>query len=1022
MGNPAILNSAINNPTFSMAPGDTVQVTLRANLTVSRPRQRCTSESLPVVAAQAVNTVDVQQGITTPPISLLISTATLPFAVTGQPYSATLTALGGNPPLSADTWSLIGGSLPPGLNLSAAGVISGTATATGTFPFVVQVTDTGTPQHIASRQLSIKVVRAGCDHHSALPNAAPGAQYTQVFAATGGCRLTPGRAPVRLPPGLTLSSTTGVISGIPTTAGTYTFSVMVSDSLGVFATASYTIVISTTVSQPAQVAFLVQPSNAVGSQVISPAVQVQVSDATGAAIPNTQVTMSIRNPACPSAALSGSLMATTNEGGIASFGSLSIDRGQLGYTLLASAGGATAVSQPFTVNGFCRAKAPISVPRELHSAVTLLDGTVLVAGGGSRLPGLSSPGLPVASAELYNPSTGTFSATGSMSVPRWGQTTTLLRDGRVLIAGGVNSSSTAVGSVTNTAEIYDPATHTFTLTNGPMSSARFLHTATLLADGRVLLAGGGTTVPPDCILCFGVTTTNTAEIFDPATGLFTPTSTPLTVQRQVSAATLMPNGQVLLAGGLTDGPTFTSSSSAEVFDPVSNGFRATSSMAAPRVFHDAALLPSGKVLVAGGDPGNQSTAELYDPATGTFTATGNLVGPSGLPAIVLSDGTVLLSFQNAQVYNASTSVFSATGELVVPNNTLYGVSLLHDGTVLTTGGETLFGTVPEEGTITDTEIFYSTAPLAPLSITTTSPLFAASVGTPFTQILLEEGGVGTLTWTLASGALPPGIALSSNGILQGTPTTGGTFAFTVQVVDSSSPQKTTTSGTLTLTVSAPVAPLVFAPQTLPTDFTSATAYTASLAASGGTPPYSFAVTSGALPAGITLGTNGTFSGSNTTVGTFPFGVDRHRFFSAAANSDAVIHDPGGEPARDYHERVAGLERQAHLYSANISTTGGVLAVGFALTAGALPPGLGACLAATPPQTATVSGTPSTAGTFTLTITAVRQSRPVASTLRSRTPSRSRRTRSTCQCHLHCPPQNSIEGQVLTGSPVHSPRD
>src|SRR5260370_33165795 len=108
----------------------------------------------------------------------------------------------------------------------------------------------------------------------------------------------------------------------------------------------------------------------------------------------------------------------------------------------------------------------------------------------------------------------------------------------------------------------------------------------------------------------------------------------------------MPNGQVLIAGGLTDQLTFTSLSSAEIFDPISNGFRATSSMTAPRVFHGAALLSSGKVVVAGGNSGATATAELYDPATGTFTATGNLVGPSGLPAIVLTDGTVLLSVQN----------------------------------------------------------------------------------------------------------------------------------------------------------------------------------------------------------------------------------------------------------------------------------------------------------------------------------------------------------------------------------------
>ena len=1013
LGNPAILNSAINNPTFSIAPGDTLQVTLRANLTVDQLANVVLPNLSPVVAAQAVNTVDVQQGITTPPITLLISTIALPSAVTGQPYSAALTALGGIPPVSADAWSLIGGSLPPGLNLSAAGIISGTPTDVGTFPFVVQVTDTGTPQHIASRQFSITVAPPVAITTPALPNAAPGAQYTQVVTATGGLPPYTWTSNGTLPPGLTLSRTTGVISGIPTTAGTYTFSVMVSDSQGVFATASYTIVISTTVTQPAQITFLVQPSNAVGSQAISPAVQVQVLDAAGAAIPNTPVVIGFGNQACSAAVLSGSVTATTNASGIASLANLSIDRGQLAYTLRATAGNATAVSNPFTVNGFCPAKAPISVPRELHSAVTLLDGTVLVAGGGSRLPGLSSPGLPVASAELYNASTGTFSATGSMNVPRWGQTTTLLRDGRVLIAGGVNSSSTAVGSVTNTAEIYDPATHTFALTNGPMNSARFLHTATLLADGRVLLAGGGTTVPPDCILCFGVTTTNTAEIFDPATGLFTPTSTPLTVQRQVSAATLMPNGQVLLAGGLTDGPTFTSSSSAEVFDPVSNVFRATSSMTAPRVFHDATLLSNGKVLVAGGNPGNQSTAELYDPATGTFAATGNLVGPSGLPAIVLTDGTVLLSVQNAQVYNASTGVFSATGGLVVPNNTLYGTSLLHDGSVLATGGETLFGTVPEEGTITDTEVYYSTATLAPISITTAS-LFTATIGQPFTQILLDQGGVGNLTWS-ESGTLPTGVTFSSQGILTGTPTVSGTFPLTFTVTDSSTPAKSITSGTLTLTVSAAVAQLVFAPQTLRTAITGS-AYTPSIVASGGAAPYNFVVTSGALPTGITLGAYGTFSGTTTAVGSFPFGVTvtdssappqtaTQSFTMQVANPLAITTSelPGGTVGTPY--------------TVNISTTGGVLPVGFALTAGALPPGLGLSLAAAPPQTATLSGTPTTAGTFTFTITAADSASPVASASQSYTITIGTATVPPANVIFIASPQNSIEGQLLTGSPV-----
>ena len=298
LGNPAILNSAINNPTFSMAPGDTVQITLRANLTVTELANVVLPNLSPVVAAQAVNTVDVQQGITTPPISLLISTTSLPTGVTGQAYSATLSAMGGNPPTSSDIWSLVAGSLPPGLSLSAAGAITGNPTSAGTFPFVADVMDTGTPQHTASRQLSITVDSPVVITTPALPSAAPGALYTQVVAVTGGVPPYTWTSTGTLPPGLTLSSTTGVISGVPTTAGTYSFTVNVSDSLGIFATASYTIVVSTTVAQPGQVAFVVQPSNVVGGQAISPAVQVQVLDVTGAPLPGVQVSMGVANLAC----------------------------------------------------------------------------------------------------------------------------------------------------------------------------------------------------------------------------------------------------------------------------------------------------------------------------------------------------------------------------------------------------------------------------------------------------------------------------------------------------------------------------------------------------------------------------------------------------------------------------------------------------------------------------------------------------------------------------------------------------
>jgi streptogramin lyase len=967
LGNPAILNSAINNPTFSIAPGDTVQITLRANLTVDDLANLVLPNLTPVVASQGVNTVDVQQGITTPPISLLISTAALPAGVTGQAYSTTLTALGGNPPVTADTWSLIGGSLPPGLNLSVAGVISGTPTTVGTFPFVVEVMDTGAPQHVASRQFSITVVAPVAITTPALPPAAPGAQYTQVITASGGVPPYTFTSTGTLPPGLTLSSTTGVISGIPTTAGTYTFTVMVSDSMGVFATQTYTILISTTVTQPAQVAFVVQPSNIVGSQAISPAVQVQVTDVTGAAVPGAQVAINFANPACPSATLSGTLTGTTNANGIASFANLTVDHGQRGYTIAATAGNSSAVSNAFNVEGYCETGS-MNTARHNHIVLGLPNGKILITGGAVN-PDSSGA---LASAELYDPVAHTFTNVGPMNVARADHTATLLPNGKVLIAGGFNDNG-----VVSSAELFDPVANTFTLLAAPMTSSRAEHTATLLANGKVLIAGGNN----------NTTSLGTAEIFDPTAGTFTATSHSMTTVRQIQHADLLPNGRVLISGGFDANNN--ALASAEIYDPNADTFTATGGMTTARGNHGSALLYNGQVLVAGGltGPGtalvSTATAELYNPATGLFTPTGSMSIPRGHYApTILNDGTIFIqggatlpAGTNADVYNLVTGTFRTTANFTAVQAGMRD-AILPDGTVLLASGVN-----SQSVAVPNSEVFYPLA--APASITITAPALPnAAQNQPYTQLFLEFGGVGNLTWSVASGALPPGLALSTAGILAGTPTANGTFTFAVTVVDSASPAKTATTGTLSLTVSAAATTLVLAPQTLPTALTNA-AYTPSIVASGGTPPYSFVVSNGAPPSGITLATSGAFSGTATTVGSFSFGVTvtdssapvqtaTQSFTIQAANPLAIATTilPAG---------TAGTT-----YSANISTTGGVLPVGFGVTAGALPPGLALSLAATPPQTATLSGTPTTAGTFTFTITAADSASPVESASQSYT--------------------------------------
>ena len=206
-------------------------------------------------------------------------------------------------------------------------------------------------------------------------------------------------------------------------------------------------------------------------------------------------------------------------------------------------------------------------------------------GGGSHPAAMTNGQGLLASAEIYDPKTGNFTFTGSLHRGRDYQTATMMLDGRVLIAGG------DIDAPVTSAEIYDPSTGKFTLT-GSTSSSRWLHTATVLMDGRVLITGGR--APNDAIY-------STAELYDPKTGKFTKTGS-MTVSRQEHSATLLPNVNVLIAGGLS-GPTMTAneSSTAELYDPKTGKFTQAGTMATARMDQTADLLPDGRVLIASGN-------------------------------------------------------------------------------------------------------------------------------------------------------------------------------------------------------------------------------------------------------------------------------------------------------------------------------------------------------------------------------------------------------------------------------------
>jgi hypothetical protein len=492
LGNPNITNATPNEASVTLAPSETAYITVRVvNPTPLQTPFNPLAAIVPVTVPQAVNTQTVLSSpgtVVFPPVTvppLVVTTATLPDGIVGHSFNANVVAQGGNP--GADTWSVSLGTLPSGVLLNTAtGAISGTLTAVGTFTFSIQVKDTaiGTqfPQHSTTQSFTVHVAAPLTLAPVSLPGGTQGTSYGQTILPVGGLApVTISLLSGAVPAGLLFSG--GAITGTPTTTGTSNFIVQAADSSNpqqVF-TQGYSINIVSPIPTVGKVVFATQPANSVGGQVLAGSpVQVTVSDNSGAVIPGVSVGMSFNGtPPCSAAILGGTLNATTNAAGVATFSNLTVDRGQLGYTLMATVLGVSGVSNPFTVNGLC-STSNLAAARRYPTSTLLLNGQVLITGGD---PDTVSSGS--ASSELFNPASGSFTATGTMANARANHAATLLTNGQVLITGGRGPNGGAAQAMA-TAELYDPAGGVFTLT-GSMSAARQNHTATLLADGRVLV-------------------------------------------------------------------------------------------------------------------------------------------------------------------------------------------------------------------------------------------------------------------------------------------------------------------------------------------------------------------------------------------------------------------------------------------------------------------------------------------------------------------------------------------------------
>jgi len=431
--------------------------------------------------------------------------------------------------------------------------------------------------------------------------------------------------------------------------------------------------------------------------------------------------------------------------------------------------------------------------RDWHTATLLQNGMVLITGGNS----VGRDGYPFSqtAAELYDPTTGTFSYTGSLNLGRADQTATLLQNGQVLITGGYDSIA---GAPTATAELYDPSTGTFAYT-GSLSTPTWNHSATLLNDATVLIAGGDSQ--------WGQSPIAVAAIYNPATAAFTTVGN-LKAAREYHTSTLLGTGKVLIVGGANTQSGDSQAqylATAELYDPVARTFSFTGNLAYARGYATANLLNNGQVLIVGGDgAGNNGfmglgPAELYDPAAATFSIPGNLNIPRAEHgAALLSDGTVLIAggggeryyFEDGYSVEAvpQAEIYQTPGSQIQPPDSL---QITPATATVTVEGTQHFTAMDSNGyprqdvtwTVSDPSLASVAADendagvLTGIAVGQVTLTANAENVTGQAQVTISPAGVlvpGTVVWSI-----PPVPGFSAQQIVQAVPTGGGPDLYSI---------------------------------------------------------------------------------------------------------------------------------------------------------------------------------------------------------------------------------------------------
>ncbi len=863
--------------------------------------------------------------------ALKVSTTSLPQGVVGTAYSQTLSATGGSG--AGYTWTKSSGSLPAGLSLTSAGTISGTPTATGTATFSVQVTDSDSDTATAS--LTITVNAALSVTTTTLPAGTVNVSYSQTLAATGGVSpYTWSVSAGSLPAGLTLTASTGAISGTPTTVSTaVSFTVKVTDADSNAATQSLSITVS---------AGLAVSTTSLGAGTVNVSYS-QTLTATGGVSPYT---WSIS---------SGSLPA--------------------GLTLTASTGvisgtPTTAGSSSFTVKvtDADSNTATQSLSISIYAALTV-----------------TTASLPTGAVNFSYSQT--LAAAGGVSPYTWSISAGSLPAGLTLAAntGVISGTPTAAGSaVSFTVKVTDSASNTATKSLSiTINPALSVTTASLPAGtentsySQMLAATGGQSPYTWSIsagsLPAGLTLAGSTGVISG-----TPTTSGAAVDFTVEVTdadsdtatqnlsiTINPGALVVTTTSLAEGTV----------DSAYSQTLAATGGASPYTWNiisgslPAGLTLTGSTGVVAGTPTTPGTSsfEVQVEDSASHTATGNVtlkilpttlaVSTSSLPNGILGESYDSTLVATGGVTPYTWSILSGSLPAGLTLNSSSGVI---SGTPTATGTSSVTVEVTDADSDTATQSLSIKVTTAPLTVDSEGT-WTGTEGVAFSLTLVASGGTAPYTWSVSSGSLPTGLTLNAGtGVISGTPTTPGRSTFEVQVQDSAS--NTVDSGSLSIRI---YSGLEITTRSLPYGSTGV-AYEMDLSAASGTSPYTWAVTSGSLPAGLSLSSAGVITGTPTcscttpTTSLFQVTVTDSESTPAtvSANFSITINN---ENLPRIESTTINSGSVGSAYSFEMQEVGGATPLAWSILSGTLPPGL------TLASNGTIGGTPTTVGTSTFVV-------------------------------------------------------